>query len=176
MSEIVGVKIGDGYVSVQDAQRDIYRFLCRMVGDPDGGGKRAPDMKFAMDVIRQTIPEDAMAGEKLQRYQRSMAILETVYEKLCWIRDEIDSLAELKDEICDFLIQTAGPIKDDDRAAELVFALYEIKKALPRERTDVLVGEKRFRYLKALRILWSLRDTLCRMDVKIRLFWPNESE
>ena len=177
MSEIVGVRIGDGYVTVDEAKEDIYRFLCRMVGDPKGGGgKRAPDMKFAMDVIKQTIPSDAMKGEKLKRYQRSLDILENVYKKLCWIRDSIDSLGEIKDEVCDFLIQTSGPIQDDDRAAELVFALYEINKALPRGRSDVLVGEKRFRYLKALRILWSLRDTLCRMDVKIRLFWPNESE
>jgi len=85
MSEIKGVNIGEGYVSVAEAKEGVIKFVRQYVGPRDDDKHLAPDLVFAVNVIRQTIPTGVLTGEKLKRYERALDIL--------WrLRDEMGHL------------------------------------------------------------------------------------
>lgn len=75
-----GVLLGDGFISSDAAKEVIINFIRRNVGPRTG---MAPDLVFALDVIRQTIPKEVLTGEKLKRYNKAQSILWNLRDELC---------------------------------------------------------------------------------------------
>ena len=81
-----GVVLGDGFISSDAAKEKIINFIRRNVGPRKG---MAPDLVFALDVIRQTIPKSVLTGEKLKRYNKAQNILWSLRDELCQMETTI---------------------------------------------------------------------------------------
>lgn len=93
-----GVILGDGFISSDAAKEKIINFIRRYVGPRKG---MAPDLVFALDVIRQTIPKSVLTGEKLKRYNKAQSILWSLRDELCQIEATICMFWPDSDEVAD---------------------------------------------------------------------------
>ena len=93
------------------------------------------------------------------------------------IGEDFVSSQEVKDGIIDFIRRIAGPLKDPvtgkRETPDILFVINVMKKTIP---MDVLIGEKRKDYERALKTLFDMRDELSRIETKLGIFWPIEDE
>lgn len=82
-----GAKIGNGFVTASEAKEGLRQLVRKYVGPRTN---MAPDLVFAIAVIRQTIPKSVLKGEKLRRYERALQILSRMRDELCQVETTID--------------------------------------------------------------------------------------
>ena len=85
---MAGIKIGEDFVSESQAREQVLDFIRRTVGprkNPQTGRSMKPDLIFAIDVVKRTIPADVLKGEKRGEFERA---LDTLFE----IRDEMSRM------------------------------------------------------------------------------------
>ena len=91
--------------------------------------------------------------------------------------DDFVTSGEAKDGLIDFIRRTVGPKKNPRTGKptkpDLVWAIGVVKKTIPLE---VLKGERRKEYERALDTLFDIRDELSRAETIMGLFWPTEME
>lgn len=81
-----GVKLGENFVSAAEARDNIIGKIREIAGpikDLDTGKRRKPDILFAIDVIKNTIPMDALVGMRLEDFQRALETLFNIRGELC---------------------------------------------------------------------------------------------
>ena len=92
------------------------------------------------------------------------------------IGEDFVSVAEAKADIVKFIRETVGPLPKDwpgKKKPDLYFAISVIKTTIP---ADVLKGEKRRQYERALDILFQMGDKLKLLETKLNRLWQVEDE
>ena len=87
------------------------------------------------------------------------------------------SVKVAKEGIIDFIRRTVGPLKNlqtgKRETPDLLFVVNVMKKTIP---VDVLIGEKRKDYERALETLFRIRDEMSQMETTLGIFWQVDDE
>jgi len=89
------------------------------------------------------------------------------------IGDDFVKSETARQEVIDFIRRTVGPRKNPKTGKpmkpDLLFAISVIKRTIPK---NVLKGEKRAEFERALDTLFDIRDEMSQMETIIGMFWP----
>ena len=95
-----GVKLGEDFVSAEEAREQIIDFIRRTVGprkNPQTGKPMKPDLIFAVDVIKRTIPASVLKGDKRQEYERALDTLFNIRDGLSQMETKIGMFWPVED-------------------------------------------------------------------------------
>jgi hypothetical protein len=96
-----GVQIGEDFVSAKVAKKGIIDFIRDTVGprrNPKTGKPMKPDLIWAIDVMKRTIPSDVLKGEKRAEFERAMDTLFDIRDKLSQTETKLGMFWKTEDE------------------------------------------------------------------------------
>jgi hypothetical protein len=95
-----GVKIGEDFVSAKVAKDGVIDFIRQTVGpreNPRTGRPMKPDLIFAIDVIKRTIPVNVLKGEKRAEFERAINTLFDMRDKMSQMETTLGIFWQVED-------------------------------------------------------------------------------